>query len=54
MEVPRPGIESELQLGSFNPLHWAGDQTHTLAATQATAVGFLIHCATVGTPVYVF
>ena len=25
---------------SFNPLRWAGDQTHASTATQATAVGF--------------
>ena len=35
---------------SFNPLHWAKDWTHTSAATQATAVGFLTHCAMAGTP----
>ena len=27
--------------GSINPLHQAGDQTHTSAATWAAAVGFL-------------
>ena len=30
--------------GFFNPLYWAGDQT------WAQAVGFLTHCATIGTP----
>ena len=34
----------------FNPLHWAGDQTSASIATQATAVGFLLHGATAGTP----
>ena len=60
MEVPVPGVESELYLLTmlqlwqchilFNPLRWAKDQTHTSAATQAPAVGFLAHCATAGTP----
>ena len=43
MEVPRPGIESELQLRPapwlhqiLNPLNQAGDQTYASAATQAT------------------
>ena len=36
--------------GSFNPLRWAGDQTFTAIVIQATAVEFLTHCATVGTP----
>ena len=35
---------------SFNPLHEAGNQTCTSAVTQATAVGFLNHCTTAGTP----
>ena len=35
---------------SFNPLCWAGNQTCTSLATQAAAVRFLIHCATVGIP----
>ena len=34
----------------FNPLHWDGDQTSASIATQATAVGFLLHGATAGTP----
>ena len=59
MEVPRPGVESELQVWptlqlqqprSFNPLHWAWDWTCTSAVTQATAVRFLTHCTTAGTP----
>ena len=42
MEVPRPGVESELQLQSMpqlwqhqilNPLYQAGDQTHASATT---------------------
>ena len=46
MEVPRPGIESELwlrpspqlwQCQILNLLHRAGDQTRASAATQATA-----------------
>ena len=31
----------------FNPLFWAGDLTHASIASQATAVKFLIHWATV-------
>ena len=34
----------------FNLLCQAGDWTHASPATRATAVGFLIHCATMGTP----
>ena len=34
-------------LDLFSPLHQAGDRT---TATQATAVIFLTHCTTVGTP----
>ena len=36
-------------VGTFNPLHWAGDQTHTSIETQATAVRFLTLHTTVGT-----
>ena len=56
MEGPRPGIESEPQLQHqiFKPLHQAGDGAHASAATQATAVGFLTHCATAGTPITVY
>ena len=36
--------------GPFNPFHWVGDQTCASEATLAIAVGFLIHCATVVTP----
>ena len=59
MEVPRPGTDCKQQLqpmlllgkaGSFKPLGPAGNQIHTSAATGATAVGFLMHCATAGTP----
>ena len=35
---------------SFNPLHWAGDQTHTSIVTWAAAVWYLTHCTIVGTP----
>ena len=35
---------------SFNLLSWAGDWTLTSMVTLAAAVGFLSHCATVGTP----
>ena len=35
---------------SFNPLCWAGHWGHASAVTQATAVGFLTHCATVTAP----
>ena len=50
MQVPRPGVESELQVEPtpqlqqsqiLNPLHWAGDQTH---ASQRH--GHVTHCAT--------
>ena len=60
MVVPGPVIESELQLQTmlklwphqiFNPLHRAGEQMHASAATRDTAVRFLNHCTTVGTPV---
>ena len=37
--------------GSFKSLHWAGNRTHTSAATRAAAVGSLTHCATAGTPI---
>ena len=56
MEVLRPRIETETQLQpkpTFNPLHQAGDRTHTLAETQVAAVRFLTHCATAGTPITV-
>ena len=36
--------------GSFNPLHQAKDWTHASAANWASAVGFLTHCTTAGTP----
>ena len=36
--------------GSFNPLHQAGDQTHTSTGNRTAAVMFLTHCTTVGTP----
>ena len=61
MEVAGPGIESEPQLGP-TPKRWqpwiheptapGGELNWTCAsvATQATAVGFLAHCATAGTP----
>lgn len=44
---PRPGIQSKLQLrhvGSFGPLHQAGDGTLTSAAAQAAAVELLTPC----------
>ena len=59
MEVPGPGIESELQLqpmlhcsnaGSSNPLCQVGDQAHTSTVTEDAAVESLNHCAIVGTP----
>ena len=61
MEVPRLGIESELQLPPiaqlqqcwiFDPLCRTGDQTRASAVTQATAVRFLTHCATEGAPCF--
>ena len=39
---------------SFNPLHWARNQTHTSAATQATAVRFFTDCTTAEALVTVF
>ena len=36
--------------GSFYPLYQARDQTPAPQQTQATAVGFLTHCTTAGTP----
>ena len=39
---------------SLNPLLRAEDQTCTCAATQATEVGFLTHCATVGIQLFFF
>ena len=58
MEVPGTGTESELQRNlhhsygnvSFNTLHQAGDPTCASAVNQVTAMRFLTHCATVGTP----
>ena len=38
--------------GFFNPLHWARDGSCAPAATWATAVGFLTHCATAGAPAF--
>ena len=35
---------------SFNPLPQARNQTHAFTETQATALRFLTHCTTVGTP----
>ena len=35
---------------SFIPLHRARDQTRTSTVTWATAIWFLTHCATTGTP----
>ena len=40
---------SRRNTGSFNPLHWVRGWTCTSTPTQATAVRFLTHCATVGT-----
>lgn len=39
---------------SFSPLPQARDQTHTSAASWATTVRFLIHCATVRTQIFLF
>ena len=38
----------------FNLFCQVGDRTHTSTALWAAAVGFLTHCATVGTPCWVF
>ena len=58
-EVPRPGIESKLQL-QFTPqlwhcqilfpLHQARDWIHTSATTRATAVRYLTHFSRAETP----
>ena len=54
MEVPRPGIESELQLlATPDPLtHYASSRIEPVfpTATQIMAVGLLTHCPTAGTP----
>ena len=59
MEFPKPRTESKPYLQPvpqlwqrqiLNPLFWAGDQTHTSAKPQDTAVGSLTHYATAGTP----
>ena len=39
---------------SFNPLCQAKDQTCASTATQVTALGFLMHCTTAGTPFFSF
>ena len=38
-------------VGSFDPLCRARDRTLTSLETQTTAVEFLTHCATAGTPI---
>ena len=38
---------------SSNPLHRAGDGTHASTVSWAAEVGFLTHCATMGTPIYI-
>ena len=59
MEISGSEMESKPQLQStpqlwpcqiLNPLHQAGDPTHSSAATQATAIGFLTYFATEGNP----
>ena len=51
VEVSGPETEYELQLQpTRDPLTQSGNQTSTSAPTRATAVGFLTHCTTVGTP----
>ena len=60
MEVPRlvtenPSCSFDLHHscgndGTFNPLQPGGDQTCASTVTWPAAVGFLIRCATVGTP----
>ena len=39
MEVPRPGVESELQLPDYVIATAAPDPSHTTAATHTTAQG---------------
>ena len=39
--------------GSCNPLHWAGNWTHTSTVTWASAVGFLTHCTATGIPSFI-
>ena len=36
---------------SFNPLHWAGNQTWTSIVTQSTTVRLLTCCTLMGTPI---
>jgi len=51
MEIPKPRTESDAA-ATPNPLPhctWARDWTCTSSAIQATAFGFLSHCATAGT-----
>ena len=59
MEIPGQGLNLSCSFNlhhsysdtrSFNPLCMGGDQTHASAATWATAVRFLTHCTTEGTP----
>ena len=61
MEVPGPGIESELQMQPtpqlwqrqiLNSLRWARDQTRTSMVTLTAAVAFLTHSTTMGTPIF--
>ena len=61
MEIPRPGMESEQQLWPtpqllqpwiLNPTYQAWDRTCASAATHTAVVRSLIHCATVGTPLF--
>ena len=50
MEVPGQGLESEMQLTPNAPGEGGGDQICSSIATGATAVGFLTHLTTLGTP----
>ena len=53
MDVPGQGLNLSHSCSnavSFNPLHWARDQTHTSSATQAAVVSFLTFSSAVGMP----
>ena len=54
MEVPGHPRHSFSNAKSFNTLGQARNWTHASTATWATAVRFLTHCATVGTPKHYF
>lgn len=50
--IQATAVHSCSNAGSFDPLCWAGDGTHSSTGTWATTVRFLTHCTTAGTPAY--